>query len=268
MMNRIVAIALLAGFLLFAILVLISGSVSSVVVCLIGFIFVVGGTLLTAAVSQSFESVTMVLRSIPKIFKSKSTGMAQDRELFLRVSNLHRRGDVRMAEQLIVHFQDDLLRQGAQLVIDRCNHRELVRTLHWQIAKTKEQNKQKLRVLQSMSGFAPAFGMLGTLFGLIHLLFGLGENSLAEVGQAMGFAMITTVYGLVLANVVIKPIVMKMEQQNREILGWMLIKFEAVLMLYDKQHEIMIQESLDVFSTSNPETAKPLLPPNPELVGT
>ncbi len=86
-----------------------------------------------------------------------------------------------------------------------------MRNLQWRTANIKEEDKAEIRVLQSMIGFAPAFGMLGTLFGLMSLLFRLGESGLAEIGVSMGFAMITTVYGLVLSNLIIKPLAIKME---------------------------------------------------------
>jgi len=89
--------------------------------------------------------------------------------------------------------------------------------------------------------------MLGTLLGLAHMLFSLGDEGLAVVGASMGFALITTVYGLVIANLIIKPIALKMERRAREHLAWYHVKYELLMMLHKKAHPTLVQESLDTF---------------------
>jgi len=101
-----------------------------------------------------------------------------------------------------------------------------------------------LRVMQAMAGFAPAFGMLGTLLGLVRMLFGLGESGLDVVGSAMGFAMITTVYGLVAANLAIKPVISRMEQQSRELLAGYHLRYELLAMMFSREHAALIRGSL------------------------
>jgi len=250
-MNRNLASTLLLICLLASALILMSGSVLAASVA--GLLFVVGGTLLTATVSQGRAHVIIVLRGIPATFRHRTHDTSQEQALLLRIADYHRQGRTRMAELLIKGFDDALLQQGVQLIIDRCSRKDLVRTIRWRIANAKEQDKHALRILQSMVGFAPAFGMLGTLLGLISLLFNLGESGLSEIGTSMGFAMFTTVYGLALANLIIKPVVIKMEHQSRERIAWMLVKYEALLMLHEQQHPTLIRESLDAF-TQKPST--------------
>ncbi len=257
-MNRIALSAGLTATLLLASLTLISGTISGMLVNLAGLLFVVGGTLLTAIISQGHEPVTAMLQRIPTLFRPSVHDLGTDQALFLRIAELHRRRSVRMVEMAVKGLQDEFLRQGAQMINDRSERKELMRVLQWRIAHAKEGDKRGLRVLQSMLGFAPAFGMLGTLLGLLNLLFGLGESGLSEIGMAMGFAMITTVYGLALANLVIKPLLIKMEQQSRERLAWLLVKYEALLMLHEQQHPALIHESLEAFAPQHraqPEAA-------------
>jgi len=83
---------------------------------------------------------------------------------------------------------------------------------------------------------------------LARMLFSLGNEGLAEVGAAMGFSMITTVYGLVTAVLILKPIAIKMEQRSRERLAWQHIKYELLLMLSKKEHPTMIREALDALT--------------------
>ena len=261
-MNRIALLALLAVTLLLSSLTLVSGSISGLFVSLAGLFFVAGGTLLTAILSQGFQSVAAVLQRLPDIFSPTACDEDADREIFLRIADFHRRCCVRAAEMAIKGLTDDFLRQGAQLINDRCKRKDLMRTMQWRMARAKENDKRELRVLQSMLGFAPAFGMLGTLLGMLNLLFDLGESGLNEVGVAMGFAMITTVYGLALANLVIKPLLLKMEQQSRDRLAWLMVKYEALLMLHEQQHPTFIQEALEAFGSNKPEAN--LAPASPQ----
>ena len=260
-MNRIALIGLLTIILLLSSLTLVSGGLSGLFVIVAGLFFVAGGTLLTTIISQDFQSVTAVLRELPALFRQQATHDDADQELFLRIAELYRRNAVRTTEMAIKGLNDDFLRQGAQLINDRYERQDLMRVLQWSLSRAKEQDRHRLRVLHSMLGFAPAFGMLGTLLGLLKLLFDLGESGLNEVGIAMGFAMITTVYGLALANLMIKPLLIKMEQQSRHRLAWMMVKYEALLMLYEKQHPALIQEAFEAFSPGHSDN--PPAPPSP-----
>ena len=253
-MNRIALIGLLTIILSLSSLTLVSGGISGLFVIVAGLFFVAGGTLLTTIISQDFQSVIAVLRQLPALFKQQAISDDADQALFLRIAELHRRNSVRTTEMAIKGLNDDFLRQGAQLINDRYQRNDLMRVLQWRLSRTREHGRHKLRVLNSMLGFAPAFGMLGTLLGLLKLLFDLGESGLNEVGIAMGFAMITTVYGLALANLIIKPLAIKMEQQSRYHLAWMMVKYEALLMLHEKQHPALIQEAFEAFGPDKPDS--------------
>ncbi len=143
------------------------------------------------------------------------------------------------------------------MVVDGCSDRELNRTVVWRLANLKEEEKGRLRIIHSMAGFAPAFGMVGTLIGLSRMLFSLGNEGLAEVGAAMGFAMITTVYGLVTAVLILKPIAIKMEHRSRERLAWQHIKYELLLMLSQKEHPTMMREALQALAVERGLRAEP-----------
>jgi len=72
----------------------------------------------------------------------------------------------------------------------------------------------------------------------------------------MGFAMITTVYGLVISNLVIKPVVIKLEQRLREQLAWQRVKHEMMVLLFEKAHPAIIEETLSAFKTGRPVQMK------------
>jgi chemotaxis protein MotA len=96
-----------------------------------------------------------------------------------------------------------------------------------------------------MAGYAPSLGMFGTLLGLLEMLFGTSNGDISHMGSAMGFAMMTTVYGLVLSNLVLKPLATKLEQRNRRYLTQSIVAMQAVMLLLERQHPEYIRDVIN-----------------------
>jgi chemotaxis protein MotA len=210
-----------------------------------GLVLVAGGTLLASVIGHSAPAVLGLLRRLPRLLREPRTGTFEDRRALLQVAALYRRGDLRGAERGIAGFRDSFLRDGARLALDPHNGEELTRMLQWRIRQCKDQDSGEVRILRTMAGFAPAFGMLGTLFGLVSLLGDLGQADLQGIGVTMGFALMTTLYGLLAANLLLRPLALKLEDRSRRRLQRLGLLLEAVLMLYERQHPTLVAEYLD-----------------------
>lgn len=212
-----------------------------------GLLVVIAGTFLATALGQSFRVVIGLLRELPAKLAQSSLADSVDLELFMKVAEFHRQGSVRFAEAVARQIADPFLRGGLMQVLDRTPYADVSRVLQWKIGAQRERDQSETQVFMTMMAFAPAFGMLGTLFGLISMLYGLDMSSLRNLGQHMGFAMLTTVYGLLLANLVLKPIVTRLEKRSRERLAWLHVQQEAILMVHEKCHPGLIQDYLDAY---------------------
>ncbi len=220
-----------------------------------GLVLVLGGTLVASIIGHGVDPVQGLLRRIPHILRQPVEVGFADRRAFVRVAQAHRRGDLRGAERALGELEDPFLEAGARLALDPQQGPELARLLQWRIRDQKERDQRDVRILGTMASFAPAFGMLGTLFGLISLLQGLGHSGLGEMGVAMGFALLSTLYGLVAANLLFKPVAIKLEDRSRQRLAWMSFLLEALVMLYERRHPLVIDEYL------NSHEALPEAPP-------
>jgi chemotaxis protein MotA len=89
----------------------------------------------------------------------------------------------------------------------------------------------------------------------------LGGASLQQIGVSMGFALISTLYGLVAANLVFRPLAIKLEDRSRQRLSRMGFLSEAVVMLHERQHPMLVAEYLESGIDSEPD---PVEPPAPE----
>jgi chemotaxis protein MotA len=220
---------------------------SGVIAIISGLFLVVGGTLLTAIMSHSVNSVITLWEMIVDFRNPPNNRDEEDEGFsrFLQAANYFRRGEIRPAEAVTQRIPQPLLRRGTQLVLDGFPRDQVTLTLQRQIAEDRDHLRRPAEMLRAMGGYAPAFGMLGTLLGLVQMLFGLGSGNLASIGAAMGFAMLTTVYGLVLANLVFKPFASKLEQRGRQLISRRVAHLQAVMMLCDRQHAELIREMMD-----------------------
>ena len=231
-----------------------------------GLLLVLGGTLLASVISHSRPRVLRLLRRVPDLLREEPTEEFADRRIFLQTAGMYRRGDVRGAERSTRGLQDDFLREASALALDPHGAEELGRMLQWQLRSRKERDAGEVRILRTMATFAPAFGMLGTLLGLVVLLGDLGNSGLEQIGITMGFALMSTLYGLLAANLLFRPLALKLEDRSRDRLNHMGFLLEAVLMLHKRQHPLAISDYLDSQlppSVSEPATspdADPLVP--------
>src|SRR3546814_13320406 len=82
-----------------------------------------------------------------------------------------------------------------------------------------------------MAGFAPAFGMVGTLVGLVNLLFLLGDGDMTAIGQQTALALMTPFYGILFANLLLKPVAVKLDGRNKQRMIVMYMVMQGVFMM-------------------------------------
>jgi chemotaxis protein MotA len=210
-----------------------------------GLLLVLGGTYLASVISHTNGRVLELLRRVPLLLREPPAETFDDRRAFLQMAGMYRRGDVRGAERAALELRDEFLRNGARLALDPQGAGELNRMLQWQLRQCKERDAGEVRILRTMATFAPAFGMLGTLFGLVSLLGDLGNSGLEQIGLTMGFALMSTLYGLLAANLLFRPLALKLEERSRGRLHHMGFLLEALVMLHQRQHPLAIGEYLD-----------------------
>ena len=246
-MNKSTVVGLVGGGVLVLGMMLLSPEHIGAFFNIPGLIVVIGGTLAATIVSRPITEVVRVLRSLPELSTDIPMNAEGDIEQLLRVAEWYRHGNIRAAERELANVSNPFLRGGIQLVIDGGPLQDLTKVLQWRIAGLRAREQADAQILRTMATLAPAFGMLGTLFGLVHMLSGLGHSGLQEIGATMAFAMTSTLYGILAANLVLKPLAIKMERRTQQRLMLMAMLLEGVLLFYDKRHPVLIRESLDAY---------------------
>jgi len=248
-MRPVTLLSITLAILLISVTLLVSPANLLNLINLPGLLVVLGGTFLAIMLSKPQHEVIELLRDLPSIYKNKVNSLvaASDIKYLMRLAHLNRSGKLRAMEQELIVIQQPLLKKGIQLILDQCTPKEVSLLLSREKVKLLHNDKERARILRLMSSYAPAFGMLGTLLGLIHMLSSLGAVEIGTVGSTMGFALLTTLYGLLAANLIFKPLAIKLERVtalNEEQLNMLA---EGVLMVQEKKHPLIINDVLESY---------------------
>src|SRR5690606_1586664 len=143
--------------------------------------------------------------------------------------------------------QNPFLRSGVQLVIDNTPDEDVMDFLQWRIARLRAREQAEAQLFRVMAAFAPAVGMIGTLVGLIDMLTVLGDGNIQVIGQQMAIALMTTFYGILIANLVCKPIAVKLERRTAQRVLAMHTIMHGIAMMAERRSPAVLRETLQAF---------------------
>ena len=193
--------SLVLGVVCIVVSILLSGSLGSFIEIKSIFI-VVGGVISVTVASFSPERLKSVLKAIKIALRNQKTDLTNDIDMIVDIANNARRNGLLALEEMKI--EDPFLNKGIMLVVDGCDQELLRDILETEIAATKVRHAENRAVLDAASAYSPAFGMIGTLIGLINMLKNLDDMS--SLGPNMSVALITTFYGSFLANALFNPL--------------------------------------------------------------
>jgi len=175
-------------------------------------LIVIGGT--TGAIIVAFPLATLLkIHTIllAAVFGSRADHAATIKDI-VKYAEVARREGILSLENLIDEMKDPFIVRGIKMAVDGTDP-ELIRTImETELEALEERHSQGKKVLDQIGKYAPAFGMIGTLMGLIAMLQGMDDPS--AIGPGMAVALITTMYGALVANVATGPIADKLAANN------------------------------------------------------
>ncbi len=201
---------------------------------------VFGGVLAATMVSYSFEKLKIFLPKLKEAFIHPDIDMAKDIENIIRLANIARRQGLLALDG--EDFGDPFLQKGIELVVDGTESELVKEIMESEITNIEETEEISPTILLSMAQFAPAFGMVGTLIGLINMLMFLEDS--ATIGPSMATALITTFYGVILANLVFIPLSSKLKVCGALRVRRYEILLEGILSIQNGENPRLITEKL------------------------
>jgi chemotaxis protein MotA len=222
------------------------GAASGAAINVNGLIIVAGGV--TIAALLSFDGAD-IRGAIVALITSMSTPTTIDDDAMHIVETARRlRRSIRDAEDYVQRIPNLFLRLALQMVVDGVPLDDMMNVLSWRIEKDAESENVRSRLFRTLGACAPAFGLLGTIVGMVGMLGHLADGNLSKVGSGMATAMLSTFYGLVLAFIIFKPAAIKLEQKTREKVAATNLLLEAIALVRLGRSPSMIAETLEVLS--------------------
>jgi len=255
-MNLTFVIGLVAGFCL-VIYGMVSGgsSISQVMASFIDIpsVFITFG----GAFSATIMSVPMkYLKDIPKhmkiLLKKEKTDLNQYIDVIVELAKEARLKGLLVLEEKIsnIDMNDDFLKFCVMLIVDAIEPSKVRTQIENEINCIETRHAAAWSVYDTCGSFGPAFGMLGTLIGLINMLANMDASGGADsLGKGMSVALVTTFYGSVLANMVCAPMSNRLKAKHEDEMIVKDLIMEGVLSIQSGENPKYIKEKLNSYLT-------------------
>ncbi len=243
-MEKTTLLGIVLGFACIAIAISIDGNVLSFAHLPSAFI-VIGGTIASTIVSYPGKMLKSLKTVYINAFKKKPVDLNVDIELVIQIANIARREGLLALEDAMEEIDSPFLKKGIMLIVDGADTELVKSILQTEISFIQERHAQGQSIVQSMASYSPAFGMIGTLIGLINMLKDL--SNVDALGPGMATALITTFYGIVLANLVFTPIAKKLKPKAKVKTFRKNCTWKAFLSIQDGENPRIIKDKLTSF---------------------
>jgi len=242
-MDKTSLIGIFSGLLLIIIAILVGGDIHNFA-NIPGLMIVLGGTAAATLLTFPFEEVKAAFRGAWQVFSRPRQTTDDIIAMMLRLAKISRsEGIVRISE---VEVNDSPFMQRAINLVAEGSDEELIRNiLRNEIDALKVRHFEVQDVFRKMGTYAPAFGLLGTLIGLIQMLSTLDDP--ASIGPAMSVALLTTFYGSLLSTTTFLPIAGKLKARTLTEVMHLEIIYEGAIALLQDNNQLTIYERLSSF---------------------
>ncbi len=241
-------IGLVAGMAFTIISILLSASMQiTAVVSFLdapSFMITVGGAMAAVIASYPLPKFLNAMKSVNKILKPENSDPIAAIKDIIELANVARKEGLLALDDKSVDM-DTFLRKGIMLVVDGTDQ-ELVRNvLETEMSYIEDRHKDNIEIWELMASQFPAWGMIGTLIGLVLMLQNMSDPS--SIGPKMAVALITTFYGSLFANWLSTPIANKMKVYSKQEMLVKEVIIEGVLSIAAGENPRIIEEKLKVF---------------------
>lgn len=195
--------------------------------------------------SDSLPDFLSKLKSITLVMKQLPSNEEETIKSIINLSNVARKEGLLALEEAANTVEDTFLKKGVLLIVDGTDP-ELVRSiLETELICIEDRHKDKIAFWENVAAMGPAWGMIGTLIGLINMLKKLDDPS--SIGPSMATALITTFYGSMLANWIGTPVATKLKANNSKEIMVKNVMVEGLLSIQAGENPRVIEEKLKSF---------------------
>ncbi len=241
-LGSVVGLALGGGMI--GVTILLSGQLS-LFISISSVLTVVFGSFGALLVANPLNRVLGIMKYVNIVFRVPNFEEELIISQLVTFSEKARREGLLALEDDLEEVGDQFLRNGIQLVVDGTDPEVIRNILYQQVNQTQARHAIGIKVFEDWGKFAPAFGMIGTLMGLIQMLGNLEDKSAIGIGMAL--ALITTLYGAIMANLIFVPMAAKLEDRDRDEVLVKEIMIEGILSIQQGDNPRILEQKLTAF---------------------
>lgn len=207
---------------------------------------VLGGTVCAVFASYPLSTLAGIPKQLVKLIQGKKYDMGALIDKLEELAQLARKNGLLALEEKANELDDPFFKQGIMLIVDATEPEEVRTLLENELDTMASRHEDSIGLFNRASAAAPAFGMIGTLVGLVNMLKGMNleGDGAADIGPAMATALITTFYGCILANMIFNPIASKLGVRNEEELLYKQVMIEGILAIQSGDNPKFLKEKL------------------------
>jgi len=237
-------VGLVAGIALVMITIVMGGNVA-IFMNIPSLVMVVGGTTAAVLINFPLSDVLNVINTIRNTFAQKESSVESLIQKLVEFATIARREGILALENHTEEAGDEFLQKSVQLAIDGTAPELIKDILTTELAFMEDRHAMAQSVLNAVGAFAPAFGMIGTLIGLVAMLATLDDPS--KIGGGMAIALLTTLYGAIIANLFALPMLGKLRVRTATELLEKEIVIEGILSIQSGDNPRVVEQKLKAF---------------------
>lgn len=242
--NYIPLISIFAGFTLIIVAISMQGdlysfwSISSLIITIVG-------SFCALLVSFPIKALLNIPNLLKKLFIKREESKIDLIKQFCELGKKARKDGLLALEEELNILEDEFLKSGLQMVVDGVDPETIQEILELDVDTAEKRHEIGHKIFDMWGQLAPAFGMIGTLIGLITMLSRLDDS--ASIGTGMATALITTFYGALFANLVLTPIANNLRFQTNEESFTKQLMIEGIFEIQAGTNPRLIEEKLMVY---------------------
>ena len=239
-------IGLIAGTIAVLSAIIIGGESITTFIKADALLIVLGGAVGATLITFSLQDVMNVVPVLKNAFLVSQRAPTEVIQQIIEFANRAKRDGILSLENDIDSIDDEFLQKGLQAAIDSLIDPETLRSImESEIAYTEERHNLGQDLFKMMNKYCPAFGMIGTLIGLVVMLKNMDDPT--AIGPAMAVALITTLYGALFANLIFQPIAAKLKNRSAEEVLYKQIITEGVVSILLGESPRTVEDNLKSF---------------------
>lgn len=242
-MDLATIIGIIGGAACIVLAVFNSGGTMAGILDVPSILFTIGGSYFALFVCAPLPIPVTMFKILGRTFKVFDYGERQIIQNMVALSEKARREGILALEDGLDDIDDPFMRSGLRLVVDGTDGQVIRTIMENEMNQCESRHMGWIGILNQWAGFAPGFGMMGTVVGLIGMLRNLEDKSL--IGPNMAVALVTTLYGSMMANWIIGPMTQKLIAANSDEMKVKEMIIEGVLAIQAGENpRIMAQKLL------------------------